>query len=336
MNQRFKQQLFTIFEEYDPNNFGSIIDDVFLSLLIAVDLIAFVLQTSEKLSMLYGYFFYGIELFTVAVFSIEYILRLWVCNVDPRYRHSIWGRFKYALTPMAIIDLMAILPFYLLLFLKTFDLIISPLIFSVFRILRLLRLLKITRYSDSVKILWKALLASLEELTLTFFAVVILLIVSSSLMFLAEHEAQPETFPNIVGSMWWAIITLTTVGYGDVYPITPLGKILAGSLAFLGIGMFALPAGILASNFSEEIRKQRIEKTQKLELENPTKTNSFDYLTHQWTAEEKRQITAKLKQNSKLLKYCLEVAREELGDMVDSEESLRTLAMLLYITTLKD
>ncbi|MBR8827919.1 MAG: ion transporter [Gomphosphaeria aponina SAG 52.96 = DSM 107014] len=336
MHQRLKRQLYTIFEESDPDNFFCVIDDILLSLLIAIDVIAFILQTSEELSTLYGNVFQEIEFFTVAAFTIEYVLRLWVCNVDPQYRHWFWGRVKYALTPIAIIDLLAILPFYLLLLFDTFGLITSPLIFSIFRIFRLLRLLKISRYSDAVKILWKALLASFEELTLTFFAVVILLVVASSLMFLAEHDAQPEAFPDIVGSMWWGIITLTTVGYGDVYPITPLGKILAGGLAFLGIGMFALPAGILASNFSEEIRKQRIEKPQKDNLKGKEETISLDSLPHIWTVAEKRNITIKVKQNAKLLKHCLEIAREELGDMVESEESVRSLAMLLYLTTFKD
>jgi len=129
------------------------------------------------------------------------------------------------------------------------------------RLFRLFRVFKISRYSKTLRTLINVFNIVKEELALTLFVVIVLLIFASSAIYYAEHDAQPENFPSIPASMWWAIVTLTTVGYGDVYPVTPVGKVLAGFIALLGIGLVALPAGIIASGFEEEIRRQRRGKT---------------------------------------------------------------------------
>ncbi len=151
-----------------------------------------------------------------------------------------------------MIDLMAILPFYLPKLIP-FDL----RFLRAVRLFRIFRLLKLGRYSESVRLLGRVLNAKKEELGVTIFAVLILLVICSSLMYYAEHQAQPEAFSSIPAAMWWGIVTLTTVGYGDVYPITLPGKILGAIIAVLGIGLFALPAGILASGFADEMQKKR-------------------------------------------------------------------------------
>jgi voltage-gated potassium channel len=152
---------------------------------------------------------------------------------------------------MAIVDLLAILPAFL------------PLIFPLdlriirfLRLFRLFRLFKMSRYVDSLNSLDDVVRSKKEELTVTVVMIAMLLLFSSSLMYVVETEAQPDKFPDIPSAMWWGVATLTTVGYGDVFPVTPLGKVLGGFIAFLGIGMFALPTGILASGFAEEIRKR--------------------------------------------------------------------------------
>ena len=201
------------------------------------------------------YFFSYFEVVSVIIFSIEYLLRVWSCTTNNKYKHPLWGRIKFIFSPFALVDLFAILPFYL------------PMIFPfdlrfirIIRLLRIFRLFKVGRYSEELKIFGRVLKSKKEELIITLFIGFILLILSASLMFFVENPVQPESFPNIPASIWWAITTLTTVSYGDVYPVTTLGKIIAGIISILGIGMFALPAGILSSGFLEEIKKKRTKK----------------------------------------------------------------------------
>ncbi|MCI0486018.1 MAG: ion transporter, partial [Blastocatellia bacterium] len=180
---------------------------------------------------------------------------LWSCTTDKSFERPIAGRIRFALTPLALIDLVAILPFYL------------PMIFAldlrfvrILRLFRVLRLFKMARYSESLKTLGNVLKLKKEELVVSLLVLSILLVFASSLIYYAENESQPEVFSSIPAAMWWGIATLTTVGYGDIYPVTPAGKILGAIIAVLGIGMFALPAGVLASGFAEEIQKRRREK----------------------------------------------------------------------------
>jgi voltage-gated potassium channel len=182
---------------------------------------------------------------------------LWVAPLDPRFAKPFWGRIRYAFTLMAIVDLLAILP-ALLPLIFTFDL----RIIRFLRVFRLFRLFKMSRYVQSLNSLDDVVRAKKEELVVTLVMIGMLLLFSSSLMYIVETEAQPDKFPDIPSAMWWGVATLTTVGYGDVFPITPLGKLFGAFIALLGIGMFALPTGILASGFAEEIkRRHEKEKT---------------------------------------------------------------------------
>ena len=156
---------------------------------------------------------------------------------------------------MAIIDLLAILPFYL-----PFIIPVDLRFLRMLRLLRLLRILKLNRYNDSMDIIIKIFKREKEKLITTFFVMAILILFSSSLMYYVENEAQPDKFPNIVASLWWAVATLTTVGYGDIYPITSLGKLFSGVIALLGIGLVALPTGIISSGFITEVNNNKAEK----------------------------------------------------------------------------
>ena len=251
MVKRIKERLYEILEIAAVGDIASKLFDIFIMTLITLNVIAVILATVERFDSQYQYYFRIFEIFSVTIFSIEYLLRLWTCTINKNFRNSITGRIKYIFTPFAIIDLLAILPFYLPM--------IIPLdlrFVRAVRLFRLFRLFKLGRYSKAVFILKKALKEKKEELVLVIFIVFLLLIIFSSLMYFIEKEAQPEAFSSIPEAMWWGIITLTTVGYGDVYPITPLGKILGALIAFLGIGMFALPAGILGSGLVEVVRKK--------------------------------------------------------------------------------
>jgi voltage-gated potassium channel len=188
-------------------------------------------------------------MFSVGVFSLDYILRLWSCTEADKYRAPILGRVKFALSFLALVDLFSFLPFYLPILIP-FDL----RFLRAFRLFRFIRVLKIGRYSEAVRLFGRVLNKKRAELLTAVFAIFILLIISSSMLYFLEHEAQPDKFKNIPEAMWWGVVTLTTVGYGDIYPITGLGKILGSIISLMGIGLFALPAGILSAGFVEEIK----------------------------------------------------------------------------------
>lgn len=227
--------------------------DIFILILITLNVVAVILETVKLLHERFETYFFVFEIFSVFVFTWEYLLRVWSCTSDPRYSNSFWGRLKFIFTPMALIDLLAILPFYLtfiaydLRFIRTL------------RLFRLFRVFKFVRYSQSLRLFGKVVRKKKEELIITGIIMFVLVILTSSFIYFAEHEAQPDKFTDIPTSMWWAIVTLTTVGYGDVYPVTSLGKFFAALIAVLGIGMFALPTGILGASFVEEMEKLKSE-----------------------------------------------------------------------------
>jgi len=252
MLKRLKLRVYDILVETEDGELVDRIVAVFLMILILVNSAAVVLETVNDLNARFGSIFHAIEMVSIVIFSVEYLLRLWVAPLNPRYAKPFTGRLRYAFSLMAIIDLLAILPAFL------------PLIFTVdlriirfLRIFRLFRLFKMSRYVDSLNSLDDVVRSKKEELLVILVMIVMLLLFSSSLMYVVETEAQPDKFPDIPSAMWWGVATLTTVGYGDIYPITPLGKLLGGFIAFLGIGIFALPTGILASGFADEIKRRR-------------------------------------------------------------------------------
>lgn len=248
---RVRRRVWEIVEAAKPGDLASRTFDTFILSLIFLNVVALIAATVGHIQQEYGDLLYAFEGFSVAVFTFEYVVRMWACTANPAYRHRIFGRLRFALRPMPLVDLIAILPFFLPFF--GFDLRFVRL----FRLFRLFRIAKIGRYYSSLRMMRDVLFAKKEELILTSAIMVLLLVVSSCLMYECEHYAQPEAFPDIPSTMWWAIITLTTVGYGDVYPATVAGKFFAAVIAILGIGMFALPTGIIGAGFVEEIAKNK-------------------------------------------------------------------------------
>ncbi|WP_049891907.1 ion transporter [Natronococcus amylolyticus] len=225
---------------------GGHIDHLIMGLIV-LNVIAVMLETVDSLYASYATKFLWFEAISVAIFSIEYISRLWAATEHPDYQHPIWGRLRYAFSPYMIIDLLAILPFF-------FGAILDLRFLRALRLLRFLRLFKLARYSESIQLFVRVLQLKREELVITSVVGTIILLMSSSLMYFAERGAQPEEFSSIPASLWWGVITLTTVGYGDVTPVTPIGQVLGAVIAVTGIGLFALPASILASGFIEAAR----------------------------------------------------------------------------------
>ncbi len=235
---------------------GRLLNGLLIALILG-NVVAVILETVPAYGARYAATFFWIEVVSVAVFTLEYLGRAWWAVEDPRYAHPVRGRLRYLCTPLAIIDLLAILPFYLGMLLG-WDL-------RMLRLVRLLRILKLSRYSPAVTILRDVLREERDSLLVTFIVLLIILVLASSGIYLFEHEAQPEAFGSIPAAMWWAVATLTTVGYGDVTPVTAAGKFFAALVTLTGIGMVSLPAGIVASGFTEALRQRREEYAERVE-----------------------------------------------------------------------
>ncbi len=223
---------------------------VLITILIVLNVVALVVGTVEGIRQISPGAFWAFEATSIGVFTVEYLLRVWSCTEDPRFARPVSGRIKLIASPLPLIDLLAVLPFYLALFgLSGLDL-------RVLRAARLVgRIALLGRYTTGIRTLALVLQAKKTELLGVLTVLLLLLILSSSLVFYAENGAQPDKFSSIPETMWWGIITLTTVGYGDVYPVTIPGRVLAGVMAILGIGLFALPAGIVGSGFMEAVQQ---------------------------------------------------------------------------------
>ena len=233
--------------------------DIALILLISCNVLAIVLESMGWFAAKYQSQLVIFEIFSVVVFTIEYLLRIWssVELVGFANQSPIKARLKYMLTPLALIDLIAILPFYLTFFVAV-DL-------RFLRVVRLLRIFKLTRYSGAMSLVLDVFKEESGAFIASFFVLIIMLVLTSSGIYLLEHQHQPEAFGSIPAAMWWAMATLTTVGYGDVVPITSMGKLFGGLITMIGMGMVALPAGILASGFADQMRRRRHQYSESLE-----------------------------------------------------------------------
>ena len=225
--------------------------------LIIVAVLSAIIETEPTISAGRELMFDDLELAIGVTFLVEYLARLWIAVENPKFAKSRFPRLRYALTPIAIIDILAVLP---TLFAFGGG---SSLLLRFFRVLRMLRLAKLGRSSQAWDHIRTAAYEKRYEFGLILGLLVITVLVSGSLMYWAEADAQPDKFGSIPRSLWWAIITLTTVGYGDVFPTTLLGRILAAILAIVGVCMIALPTGLFAASFTEAIDRHREEVARK-------------------------------------------------------------------------
>jgi voltage-gated potassium channel len=219
--------------------------------LITINVIAAVLGTEAAVYDRAPAVFDTIETVSLWVFSVEYVLRVWACTASPRYASPWRGRLRYALQPLVLIDLLAILPFVV----GRSEIDIRTV--RVLRLLRVLRTLRVLTHSDAVQALGSALARRRVELGTVIAGLLVMLLLLSSLVYLAERDVVRTPFHSIPATMWWGIATLTTVGYGDMVPVTLWGRLLAGGTAILGIGMFALPTSILGASFIDELQARR-------------------------------------------------------------------------------
>jgi len=251
---KLRKRTWEILEIAGEGDRVSKIADFALFFLVGANVLAIILESVESIHQAYEGFFYWFELISVILFSGEYLLRLWSCVEDPIHMKDSYTetRFRFMGTSIALIDLAAIAPFYLQIFLPGMDL-------RFLRVLRMLRILKLTRYSSAMNLLLRVLYQERNAFSAAFTILVMVLILVSCGIYLVENDAQPDAFGSIPAAMWWAITTLTSVGYGDVTPLTPFGKLLGAIVMVVGVGMVALPAGILASSFSEMLRRRQQE-----------------------------------------------------------------------------
>jgi voltage-gated potassium channel len=251
-----RQQVWELLDvSEDPQNGTADWDwvDVILLMLILLNVLAVILETVKSLQLRFGTAFWAFEVFSVGIFSVEYAARIWACTADPRYRQPIVGRLRYVSSFSGVVDLLAILPFYISLAFPAADLDLR--ILRVLRLLRFARVLKLARYSDSIGRMKRVIGSRRGDLGVALAAVGVVLVLASSAIYYVEADTQPDVFTSIPEAMWWGISALTTVGYGDIAPVTPLGKFLGGIIQLLGIAIFALPAGIIAAGYEEESRR---------------------------------------------------------------------------------
>ena len=250
MNKKsLRKRIWEILEKGNSNDKVSFYSDIFLITLIIFNIIAVLLETVDSIYSKYALEFLIFERFSTAVFLIEYILRVWVCVEEKIKNNKLITRLKYASTWPAIIDLLAVLSGLL------------PMIFEVdlriLRALRMLRLLKFSRYFKVMNLLLGVLKEEKQSFLAAMFLLTIAMLIASTGIYLFEKDAQPDKFSSIPEAMWWAIATLTTIGYGDVTPVTGMGKFFGAIIAIIGIGVVALPSGILASGFTDQLKRRQ-------------------------------------------------------------------------------
>ena len=244
-----RQRIYSVLEDTGQRQGLARTLNILLILLITINVLAVALETVDVLQQRHAAFFAALEVFSIGVFSVEYMLRLWVSVESKRFSGFKFPRLRYAFSAMALVDLLAILPFFLTL-IFTVDL-------RFLRVLRLLRVFKLTRYSSAMNMLLEVFREEASSLIAGFFILFVLLVLSASGAYLVEHTAQPVKFGSIPAAMWWAVATLTTVGYGDVTPITVGGKFFGALVTIIGVAMAAIPAGILASGMAHQLEHSR-------------------------------------------------------------------------------
>ena len=250
---KLRRRIFEIISKADDGDILSKIFDGLIMGLIFLSVLSIILESFESINQRFSAAFHVFEIISVTVFSIEYLLR--ILTADFLFPDSKHPRLKYIFSAMAMIDLAAILPFFLpfisvdLRFLR---------MARLFRLFRLLRVFKLGRYFDALMIVISVIRKSASQLIVSVALCLFVMLFSAIIMYTVENPVQPEQFPNVIASLWWAICTLTTVGYGDIYPVTGIGRFLAAVISLVGIGIIAIPTGIIAAGFSSAIEDREV------------------------------------------------------------------------------
>lgn len=255
-----RHQTHVVLSNEPPRQTLTIAVTVVITAMIVINVVAVILSSVPSLSQQFSLWFKMIELVSAVFFTAELFLRVWACVERSEYfgQSHLRARVRYILSPLALIDIIAIAPLYL----AIFGIVNAESLIA----LRLLRLLQLVRFFSPLVVLWRVIHSEAPAMMGAIFIVLVLIVVAASGMYLVERDVQPEDFGSIPAAMWWASVTLTTVGYGDVTPITVVGRMIGVVIMILGIGLVALPAGMLASRFSEELHHRREEYRRRVDL----------------------------------------------------------------------
>ena len=243
---QMKRNIFNIIQIGDKSNRPSRIFDVFITVVILTNIVITFLQTFDSLNFLSGFFNVS-EIITILIFSVEYLLRIWTADYLYPQKSSAEARLSFLVSFDGIIDLLTILPFFFL---------SGMVIFRMLRVARIFHLFRLNARYDSFNVITTVLYEKRNQIISSLFIVLILMLASSLCMYSVEHDAQPNVFSNAFSGIWWSMSTLLTVGYGDIYPITTLGRVMAICIAYLGVGAVAIPTGIISAGFVEQYQRK--------------------------------------------------------------------------------
>ena len=241
-----KKKVFNIIQIGDKSNPLSRLFDIFIAGVICANILVTFLQTFDELSFLFPAF-HVIEVITILIFCVEYILRIWTADYLYPDKSEFRSRLRFLISFDGIIDLLTILPFFFL---------SGMVIFRMLRVARIFHLFRLNARYDSFNVITTVLYEKRNQIISSVFIVLVLMLASSLCMYSVEHDSQPEVFRNAFSGIWWSMSTLLTVGYGDIYPITTLGRIMAICIAYLGVGAVAIPTGIISAGFVEQYQRK--------------------------------------------------------------------------------
>lgn len=253
MYKKIKLRTYEILEVARPNDVASRVVDISLMTLILIN-VSLIIADTFDLPLAAIKIANTIEIVSVVIFSVEYILRIWSADLKYPNLPPVLARLRFMVTFTAIIDLVSLLPSYISVISANF------MVLRMLRVLRLLRAFKLNRYTHALRDIADVFRKKASQLISSMLVVTFLMLISAVLMYDAEHEAQPEVFENAFSGLWWAIVTVTTVGYGDVHPITVIGRVMGSIIAILGIALIAVPTGIITAGFSEQITHKNAER----------------------------------------------------------------------------
>ncbi len=274
MYRKAKQKIYNLIRDDDINNiYGNIFDGVIITLII-INILSVIADTFPMPAW-YTPVSRAVEIISVIIFTIEYLLRLFTADLKYPDNNIFLAGVRHIFSFMALIDLLAILPFYIP-FLFPIDL----RVLRALRIFRLFRLFKFVRYTAALRTIGTVFKNKRHQLVSSMIVILVLMVIASVLMYHVEHAAQPDVFENAFSGLWWAVATFTTVGYGDIFPITVMGKVLSATIALLGIGLVAVPTGIISAGFIEMTDQE--ETNQKKEQEEKDKVKYCPYCGHRY------------------------------------------------------
>lgn len=277
-----QERLYVLFNKPGESNASYYLNILIYSLIIT-SIINLMLISVDSLNDKYGYIFMLVRNTIMPIFIIEYFLRLYASSYEKKYK-GFSGVLKYVSTPYAVIDLLSILPYLLV------NVGFDSSSFRGLRLLRIFRLFRAKKYATFVQLMRNILSNLKEELIVLFFFTIILLVVLAVVVYEVEHAAQPEVFTNVFQSIWWAVATLTTVGYGDMFPITIVGKIITSIISIIGIAFIAIPGGLFASEFVVALEEQKKNKKPRLECPKCASTK-FSSIANPILSYENQTIT---------------------------------------------